>query len=96
VQAKCDTPLESPKVELQVCFRPNADPRSAQRVPSQSPGSLNRDSFKTPPWESRDKKPFECRCREEPQKILYGRRWWLSLSPDRGESCESRVAYGLS
>jgi hypothetical protein len=39
--------------------------------------SPNRDSFGTPLWESRDKKPFGCRCRGEAQIILYGRRWWL-------------------
>jgi hypothetical protein len=44
----------------------------------QSPGSLNRDSFRTPPWESRDKKPFGCGCRGKAQNILYGGRWWLS------------------
>ncbi len=32
---------------------------------SQSGESLNWDSFETPPWESRDKKPFGCRCRGE-------------------------------
>jgi hypothetical protein len=62
----------------------------------QSGGSLNRDSFKTPSWEFRDKKPFECRCHGEEQKILYGGRWWLPPSPGRGESCESRVARDLS
>jgi hypothetical protein len=44
---------------------------------SQSPRSLNRDSFRTPPWESWDKKPFGCGCRGEVQRILYGGRWWL-------------------
>jgi hypothetical protein len=38
----------------------------------QSPGSLNRESFGTPPWESRDKKPFGCKCRRETQRIIYG------------------------
>jgi hypothetical protein len=28
----------------------------------QSGESPNRDNFGTPPWESRDKKPFKCRC----------------------------------
>jgi hypothetical protein len=32
----------------------------------------------------------------ELQRILYGRRWWLPLSSGRGESCESKVACGLS
>jgi hypothetical protein len=47
------------------------DPRSKQRVmSSQSGKNLNRNSFETPPWESRDKKPFGCRCRRETQRIL--------------------------
>jgi len=66
---------------------------------SQSLGSPNRDSFGTPPWESRDKKPFGCRCYEEKQRILYGGRWWLPPSlghSESCESCESRVGRGLS
>jgi len=63
---------------------------------SQSPGSPNQDSFETPPWESRDKKPFRCGCRGEAHNILYRGRWWLPLSLGRGESCESRIAHGLS
>jgi hypothetical protein len=39
---------------------------------SQNLESPNWDSFGTPPWESRDKKPFGCRCRKQMQKILYG------------------------
>jgi hypothetical protein len=97
VQMECGTSLESSQRELQVCFRPHPDPRSEQRVMnSQSPGSPNQDSFKTPPWESRDKKPFECEWCGVTQRILYGGRWWLPPSPGRGESCESRVARGLS
>ncbi len=38
---------------------------------SQSFESPNRDSFKIPPWESRDKKPFEYRWRRIMQRILY-------------------------
>jgi hypothetical protein len=56
---------------------------------SQSPGSLNWDSFGTPLWESRDKRPFRCRCRREMQIILYGGSWWLPSSSGRGESSES-------
>jgi len=63
---------------------------------AQSPGSLNRDSFGTPPWEFRDKKPFGCGCRGKAQNILYGGRWWLPLSLGHGESNESKVARGLS
>jgi len=43
----------------------------------QSFGSPNRDNFGTPPWKSRDKKPFGCGCCKEAHNILYGGRWWL-------------------
>jgi hypothetical protein len=59
----------------------------------QSPGSPNRDSFGTPFWESRYKKPFGCRLRGVTQNILYGGRWWLPLSPGRGESSESKCSW---
>jgi len=62
----------------------------------QNPGNPNWDSFGTPPWESRDKKPIGCGCRGEALSILYGGRWWLPSSLGRGESSESRVARGLS
>jgi hypothetical protein len=57
----------------------------------QSPRSLNRDSFGTRPWESRDKKPFGCRCHGQTERILYGGRWWLPPSLGRGESNESML-----
>ncbi len=70
--------------------------RFKQRVMnSQSPRRPNQDSFETPPWESRDKKPFRCRCRRVMQRILYGGRWWLPSSLGHDESCESKVARGL-
>jgi hypothetical protein len=53
----------------------------------QSPGTLTRDSFGTPTWESREKEPFGCSFGGELQSILYGGRWWLSPSPGRGEFC---------
>jgi hypothetical protein len=97
VQVKCDILLESSRGELQVFLRFYSNQRSEQGVMTlQNPRSPNQDSFGTPPWESRDKKPFRCRCREETQKILYGGRWWLPSSPGCGESYESRVAHGLS
>jgi hypothetical protein len=52
----------------------------------QSPGTPTRDSFGTPTWESREKEPFGCSLGGELQSILYGGRWWLPLSPSRGES----------
>jgi len=97
VQMECDTLLESFQQELQVCFRPHPNPRSKQKVMnSQSPRSPNRNSFETPPWESWDKKPFGCGCRGVMQRILYGGRWWFLPSSGRGESCESKIACGLS
>jgi hypothetical protein len=58
--------------------------------------NFNLDSFGTPLWESRDKKPFGYSPRGEVQSILYGGRWWLPSSPGHGESCESEIARGLS
>jgi hypothetical protein len=63
---------------------------------SQSLGSPNRDNFGTLKEESWDKKSFGCGCHGVTQRILYGGRWWLPPSPGRGESCESRIARGLS
>jgi hypothetical protein len=63
MQVECDTMLERPQGELQVCFKPHPNRRFGQRVMTlQSPGSPNRDNFGTPPWESRDKKPIGCGC----------------------------------
>ncbi len=89
--------LESFQRELQDCFRPHPNLRSEQEVmDAQSPKSPNRDSFETPPWESRENVPFGCSLRAELQRILYGGRWWLPPSPGHGESSESKVARGLS
>jgi hypothetical protein len=52
---------------------------------AQSPGSPNRDNFGTPLWESRDKEPLGCGRGGATHRILYGGRWWLPLSPGRGE-----------
>jgi hypothetical protein len=97
VQVECNTLLESSQGELQFCFKPHPNRRFEQRVmTSQSLESSNQDSFGTPPWESWDKKPFGCGSCGEAQSILYGGRWWLSPSPGRGESSESRVTRGFS
>jgi len=41
---------------------------------AQSLGSPNRDNFETPPWESRNKKPFGCEFHEKAQgEPLAGR-----------------------
>jgi hypothetical protein len=90
VQVECDTLLESSWGGLQVCFRLHPNRRSKLGVmSSQTPESPKHDNFRTPPWESRDKKPFGCRPRGRTQKILYGGRWWLSSSLGCGESSES-------
>jgi hypothetical protein len=59
----------------------------------QSPGNPNRDSFETPLWESREKKPFGCGCGGKLQKILYGGRWWFPPNPGRAESSESKCPW---
>jgi hypothetical protein len=90
VQGECNTLLESSQGKLQVCFRPHPNWRSEQKVmTSWSFKSPNQDNFETPPWESRDKKPFGCGCDGVMQRILYGGRWWLPPSPGHGESSES-------
>jgi len=97
VQVECDTPLKRSWWGLQVCFRPCPNRRLGREVMNaQSFGNLNRDSFRTSLWESREKVPFGCKCGGEKQRILYGGRWWLPPSPDCGESSESKVARGLS
>jgi hypothetical protein len=57
VEVKCDTPLKISQRELQLWFKPRPDPSLGQEVMNaQSPGSPNRNSFRTPLWESREKK----------------------------------------
>jgi hypothetical protein len=86
VQVECDTPLKRSQGKLQVCFRPHLNWRSEQGVMScQSLGSPNRDSFETPPWESRKKVSFGCGCDGVTQRIIWGkvvaslesRPWWV-------------------
>jgi hypothetical protein len=97
LQKECDGALQSSRGELQLWFRPHSNRRSEPGDMSvQSPESSTRDSFGTPPWESREKVPFGCGSHGVTQRILYGGRWWLPLSPGRGESNESKVARGLS
>jgi len=62
-------------------------------VSVQSPGSPTWDSFETPPWESRENMPFGCSSCGELQRILYGGRWWLPLSPRRDESSVSKCPW---
>jgi hypothetical protein len=52
-----------------------------------------RDNFGTPFRESREFVPFGCSLCDQPQRILYGGRWWLPPSPGRGESCVSKCPW---
>jgi hypothetical protein len=97
VQVACKTPLESSRRELQMCLKPHPNRRFERGViVPQSYMSPNLGNFKTPPWESQDKKPFGCGPRGKAQRILYGGRWCLPLNLGHGESCESEVAHGSS
>jgi len=91
---ECDMVLESSRGELQLWFRPHSNRRSELGdMSSQRSETPTRDSFGTPPWESREKKSFECSLHQELQRILYGGRWWLPPSPGRGESNESKCPW---
>jgi hypothetical protein len=90
---ECDTALKSSQWELQLWLRLCLDRTMwSGFMGSQSLGTLTRDSFGTPTWESREKEPFGCSLRGELQSILYGGRWWLPPSPGRGESCVSKCS----
>jgi hypothetical protein len=57
LQTTWHIPLESSRWELQLCFRPHFDPRSARKVMGlQSPGSPHWQDFGTPMRESRERK----------------------------------------
>jgi hypothetical protein len=87
VQVECDTPLESPQGELKLFFRPHPNQKSEQRIMIvQSLGSPNWDSFGTPPWESRDKKPFGCGCYGEAHSIQI-RATVSQMSPESPMAC---------
>ncbi len=63
----------------------------APKVPGVQTETISRLHFGSP----REKVPFGCKCGSEMQRILYGGRWWLPLSPGCGESSKSKVARGL-
>ncbi len=86
--------LEISRGKLQLWFRARPDRRSGREVIFvQSPKTPTQDNFGTPPWESREKKPFGCSLDGEVQSILYGGRWWLPLSPGCGESSVSKCPW---
>ncbi len=91
---KCDMALESSRGDLQLWLRPHSNwILQSGDMSSQSPKTPTRDNFGTPPWESREKKPFGCSLRGELQSILYGGRWWLPPSLGRGESTVSKCPW---
>jgi len=91
---ECDMALKSSWRELQLWFRPHSNQRlEPGDMSSKSPRTLTRNSFGTPPWESREKEPFECSLHQGLQRILYGGRWWLPPNPGRGESSESKCSW---
>jgi len=91
---ECDTVLESSRRELQHWFRTRPDPSSGRGAMAvQSSGSpietLSGLHFENP----NKNVPFGCSLCDQPQRILYGGRWWLPPSPGRGESCVSKCPW---
>ncbi len=71
LQQECGMALESSRGDLQLWLRPRSNRKSEPGDTScQSPGSLTRDSFGTPPWEFREKVTFGCSLGGELQRIL--------------------------
>ncbi len=94
IQKECNMELESSWRELQFWFKPRSNRKlQSGDMNSQSPGTPTWDNFKTPPWESQEKEPFGCSFGGELQIILHGGRWWLPLSPGRGESNVSKCRW---
>jgi len=92
--------LERYRRGLQLWFRPHRDPTlqsGSNFAVGSYGGSKSResrqDNFGTPYWESREFVPFGCSLRDQPQRILYGGRWWLPPSPGRGESYVSKCPW---
>jgi len=75
-----------------IAIRPGSRELWAPKVPGLQPGQF-RDNFGTPTWESREKEPFGCSLDGVAQRILYGGRWWLPLSPGRDESCGPKCSW---
>jgi hypothetical protein len=107
LQTLCDIPLESSRRELQLCFRPRCDPRSARKVMwLQSHGSRGWHSFGTLTRESRDKKAISMwapwRGAEYTigsKVVAYSRVWavvCLVVQSARGLSQHPRVSWNVN
>jgi hypothetical protein len=71
VQVTCEILLESSQPELQLCFRPLLNRRSARKVMGpQNRESSRCENFETLTWESWDKMPFRYGPTGEAQSIL--------------------------
>jgi hypothetical protein len=82
----CDIPLESSPRELQLCFRPHFDPRSARKVMGlQSPGSPAGRDFGTPARESRESRERKAIWMWVPWRVTeYTIRGKVVASPKSG------------
>jgi hypothetical protein len=82
VKMECNRPLERSRQDLQLCFRPHPDWRYEQEIMAlQSYGSPTLAVSGLPFGSPETKRPFGCGPHGEAQRILYGGRWWLPLSP---------------
>jgi hypothetical protein len=89
LQATCHISLESSRRELQLCLRPQRDPRSARKVMQlQSRGSPGWRSFGTPTRESQDKKAISMWAPWKGAEYTIGSKVLAySRGSGRGESC---------
>jgi hypothetical protein len=86
LQTMCDIPLESSRRELQLCFRPHFDPRSARKVMGlQSLGSPAGRDFGTLARESRESRERKAIWMWVPWRVTeYTIRGKVVTSPKSG------------
>jgi hypothetical protein len=97
LQTTCHIPLERSRRDLQLCFRPHFDPRSARKVMGlQSPGSPAWRDFGTPGRESWEWKAIWMLAPWRGTEYTIRGKVVTSPSPGRDESSESKVARGSS
>jgi hypothetical protein len=87
--------LERSQRKLQDWFKTRPDRKLGREVVmAQSPGSPNRDNFRT--VSGLHFGSPETKSHLGVGVVEQRRRWWLPPNPGRGESSESKVAHGLS
>jgi len=90
LQKACNILLESSWRELQLCFKPHLDLRSARKVMGfQSHKSPNWRDFGTPTRESRERKAIWMWASWLAIEYTIRGKVWLPPSPSRGESSVS-------